>query len=161
MKRVKEAPRRPPRTAAVAIKGISDQFSYANALKRAQGKIDLKNLGIETSKIRKAANEGILIEIPGTDGVTKADDLAAKFKEVLRGEANVTRSFVKGELRIFGFDESVTVDDIYNEVASVGKCRVNEIKVDPMRSMSNGSVWVQCPLAVALRVSAQGKHRIV
>lgn len=121
--RVKEAPsRRLLRSAAVAIKGFGEQILYAKTLKRLQEQIDLKNMGIATSKIRKAANGGILIQIPCADGATKADDLAAKLK-VLRGEAEVSRPTVKGELRISGFDESVTADNIYDVVAEVGKCQ--------------------------------------
>jgi len=56
--------RRPPKTVAVAIKG-EDGFSYADALKKACTEIFLKEIGINATKIRRAANGGIVIEIPG------------------------------------------------------------------------------------------------
>lgn len=54
--------RRPPKTVAVAIKG-DEGFSYADALKKARTEISLKEIGIDTTKIRRAANGGIIIEI--------------------------------------------------------------------------------------------------
>lgn len=48
--------RRPPRTAAVTLTGVGEKFSYADALRKARENIDLKELKITNSKIRRAAN---------------------------------------------------------------------------------------------------------
>lgn len=57
--------RKVPKGSVVSIVGRKEGFPYAEALKLAREKISLNNLGIEKSKIRKAANGGALIEISG------------------------------------------------------------------------------------------------
>jgi len=112
--------RRAPRTAAVAIKGVTEGFSYVTALKSLREKIALSELEIKESHIRKAANGGVIIKIPGVDRVNKAEKLKAKVAEVLGASAQVSRPSVKGELRIISFDDSVVVDEIADVVAAVG-----------------------------------------
>lgn len=84
---------------AVAIKG-DEGFSYAEALKKARTEISLKEIGIKMTKIRRAANGGIIIEIPGVENNEKANTLARKLKQVLPDEARITRPNIKGELRV-------------------------------------------------------------
>ncbi|KMQ89155.1 hypothetical protein RF55_11242 [Lasius niger] len=117
------AVRRAPRTAAISIKSNEKEFSYAQALKVARDKIDLSAMGIESSRIRKAANGGIIIEIPGKDGTAKADELMDKIQEVFKKgnvKAVVKRPTVKGELRVYGFDDSVQAEDIREEISKKG-----------------------------------------
>lgn len=57
--------RKAPKGSVVAITGRNEGFSYAEALKTAKDKISLDRLGIVSSRIRRAANGGILIEISG------------------------------------------------------------------------------------------------
>ncbi|CAL1683983.1 unnamed protein product [Lasius platythorax] len=47
------ATRRVPKTAAISIKSSDKEFSYAQALKIARGKIDLSTMGIENSKVAR------------------------------------------------------------------------------------------------------------
>lgn len=54
--------RRAPKNAAVSIKGRSEDFSYADALKKARQEIDTEEMGIGETRVRKTANGGILIE---------------------------------------------------------------------------------------------------
>lgn len=49
-----KAIRRPPKSAAVMITGHKENFSYAEALKKARESISLERLNIEKTKIRKA-----------------------------------------------------------------------------------------------------------
>lgn len=80
-------------------------------------------MGIESSRIRKAANGGIIIEIPGKDGTAKADELMDKIQEVFKKgnvKAVVKRPTVKGELRVYGFDDSVQAEDIREEISKKG-----------------------------------------
>lgn len=93
--RKKIVPRKLPKTAAVAIKGLDKDYSYPEALKRVRENISFAELEIETSRVRKAANGGYLIEIPGEDNAEKAEKLAAKIKEILHEEAVITRPVVK------------------------------------------------------------------
>lgn len=140
--------RRPPRTAAVAIKGITEGFSYASALRSLRDKIALPDLKIENSHIRKAANRGIIIEIPGEEKAAKADKLKDKIMEVLGDTAKVTRPKIKGEIRLIGIDDSVVPDEVADTLAMAGGCLSEEVKVAAIRPMSN--VYIQSGHVVRL-----------
>lgn len=105
-------------------------------------------MGIETSHIRKTANDGIVIEILGNDRVNKADRLKDKVAEVLGTSAKVSRPCIKGELRLVDFGDSVVADEVADVVAAAGGCKSADVKVGTLRAMTNGlfSAWVQCPL---------------
>jgi len=68
----------------VAIKG-EEGFSYADALKKARTEISLKEIGINTTKIRRATNGGIIIEIPGAENKEKANVLVQKLTDITEG----------------------------------------------------------------------------
>ncbi|XP_025155964.1 uncharacterized protein LOC112588883 [Harpegnathos saltator] len=154
--------RRPPRTAAVGLKGRGETFSYAEALLKARGEVSLNELGVEALRIRRAANGGRILEIPGPDGPARADLLAAKLREVLGDSATVTRPIARGELRLIGLDDSVTTGKVTEVVADEGGCEVSDIRTGPIRQMFNGmgSVWVQCPLVAALKLARLGSVRV-
>lgn len=63
--------RRPPKSSAVTITGQSENFSYADAIKKAREGISLKDLQIKRTKIRKANNGSLLIEVMGPNGAGK------------------------------------------------------------------------------------------
>lgn len=77
-------------------------------------------------------------------------------------DAKITRPSIKGELRIVGFDESVIKEEIGEIVIERGECEYDEINVGNIRPMRNGlfMVWVQCPLAAAVKVANTGKIRL-
>lgn len=154
--------RKPPRTAAIAIKDTKDGFSYASALRSLRGKIALPEPKIENSHIRKAANGGIIIEIPGEDRTKKADILKEKIAEVLGDSAKVTRPKIKGEVRLVGLDDSVVPDEVADTLAMAGGCLSGEVKVGAIRPMANGlyTVWACCPIGAAIKASSSGKIRI-
>lgn len=106
----KESRRRPPKTAAVVIKGRSEEFSYVDALKRAREKISFRDLSIQQSRIRNSANGGILIDVPRREGPENADKLMGKLRELLNKEAFIYRPTIKGELRVSGFHFSIPVE---------------------------------------------------
>ncbi|EFN68486.1 Gag-Pol polyprotein, partial [Camponotus floridanus] len=104
----------------------------------------------------------LIIEIPGPDNSKKAEQLRGKLVEVLGESATVSTPVAKGDIRIVGFDESVQAEDITRVVAEMGECDDLALKVSPIRPMRNGlfMAWVQCPLAVAVRVSKLARIRI-
>lgn len=154
--------RRPPKTAAVAIKGNSEGFSYAEAIKKAKSQIDLTKLGLTSPKMRKATNGGTIIEIAGPDGATRAEELRAKLTEVLGDQDTITRPILKGEIRLIGLDDSVTQGEVSELIAELGNCPIGEIKTGQLRRMTNGmyTMWIQCPLAVAIQVAKLGKMKV-
>lgn len=62
----------PSRTVAVSITGRSENFSYKEVLTKARNEISLKDLKIENTRLRRAANGGYLIEIMDKDSAGKA-----------------------------------------------------------------------------------------
>ncbi|CAL1671612.1 unnamed protein product [Lasius platythorax] len=66
-KTLKNMARKPPKTSAVMITGNKEEFSYAEALKKARESISLKDLEIDRTKVRRAANGGMIIEVIGPD----------------------------------------------------------------------------------------------
>jgi len=151
--------RRPPKNAAVAIKISSDGPSYAEIIKCAREGVDLKQLGIQNPRMRRAANGGVLIEILGPEGTVKADSLATRLREVIGGDATVSRPIVKADIRISGFDDSVIKDELIAIVTDVGGCLASDVRVGISRQMKNGSnmTWVQCPLAAASKLARKSK----
>lgn len=61
-----------------------------------------------------------------SDGGTKADALAQKLRSVLGESAQITRPIKMGEIRLMGFDLTVSDLDIKDAIASSGKCSVEE-----------------------------------
>jgi len=82
--------RRPPRSAAVALSCEEGGTTYADALRRARELISLEDLKIESTRIRRAATEAMLIELPDDGSKENADLLAGRLKDVLSG-VRVTR----------------------------------------------------------------------
>lgn len=148
------------KTAAISIKGKDSNFSYAEALKKVRSKISLQDLEIVAPRIRKGMNGATIIEISGPDNANKADKLATAMQEVLAGEAAVARPNVKGELRLFGMDESISVDEVKETIAVEGNCMIGEIKTGRIGCTKSGTgvIWVQCPKSAAINIA--GKKRI-
>lgn len=125
----------------MAIKGNSEDFSYAGPLKRLRENIALPELEIQISHVRRSANGGLIIEISGENKGTKADRLKDKIEEVLGASAKVLRPCVKGEMRLIGMDNSIVPEEVADVVAAAGGCGANDAKVGTIRSMSNGCSW--------------------
>lgn len=135
---VRKEKRRLPKTAAISIKGSNGDFSYADALKRARSEISLKDLDIQSPRIRKGMSGTTIIEISGSDNVEKADRLAAEMQKILLGEALVTRPNIRDEIRLSGLDESITTDEVRAAVANKGSCKPEERKIGKI----GRHVWV-------------------
>lgn len=116
--------RRPPKTAAVAIQRKGDKYNYVDILKEAKSKVNLQQLGIEDTRIRRAITGGIIIEIPGDQGSQKADTLTNSLRTVFTAAEDVTisRPTKRAELRISGIDDSTTPADVQAIVAELGHC---------------------------------------
>lgn len=131
-------------------------------MRRAREEISLKDLRIDSSKIRGTVNGGLLVEIAGPEGATKAKNLAGKLKQVLGEQAMITRPTIKGELRLTDLDDSTTEDEARCVLADIGGCSLEEVRTGPIRMMRNGlgSIWAQCPLAATLKISSLKKIKI-
>ncbi|EFN70397.1 hypothetical protein EAG_04919, partial [Camponotus floridanus] len=147
-----------PKTAAVCIKGRTDDFSYAEALRKARTSISLSELEIGAPRIRKGVNGSTIIEISGPENSEKADRLVVKLQEVLE-DAVVTRPIIKGELKLFGLEESITKEEIEFAVADIGECGMQEVTVTAIRPSRTGLnvAWLRCPLKSALAIAKRNK----
>lgn len=93
---------RAPRTAAVLIKYSEDASPYADIVGLARSKINLTELAITDTRIRKAQTNGILVEIPGEDSGPKADELSKRLEIALHeheDRISVMRPIRKSEIR--------------------------------------------------------------
>lgn len=154
--------RRVSKTAAVTIKPSSKGLSYADMLKNARESVSLREIGIEDSKIRKARNGAIVIELPGDGAADLADKLAGKLKALYGDSATVARPSIKGELRLIGLDDSVTTMEITTVIAGIGGCNLDEVHTSEIKTMRNGMgiAWSRCPLNASIKVAANEKIRI-
>lgn len=117
--------RKLPKTAAVALRGRNENASYADILRKARSEVSLSEIGVENTRIKKGIDGAVIIEIPGPDGQNRADLLASKLREVLKNDdVNITRPSIKAEIRVFGFDDSVTTEEICNTIAEKTNCTV-------------------------------------
>lgn len=166
-KKERSSGRRLPKSAAVAISGTGEAFSYANVLRKVREKIDLKALKIENSRIRPSANGGILIEIPGKEGNSKADALIEKLRETFDNEiadkkVHFCRPIVKGDVRVTGIDVSIWEEDIRDSILDYGDCTADNIRISRIQRMRNGIgvAWVQCSLATAIKICSSEGLRV-
>lgn len=113
---IKREKRRLPTISAISIKDSEKNFSYAEASKRVRSEISLTDLDIQAPKIRKGMSGSTIIEIAGPNCSEKTDKLAAEVQKLLHDEAHITRPSIKGEIRLFGMDESVDVEEIREAV---------------------------------------------
>lgn len=114
--------RRPPKNAVVAIKIEDGKSTYAEILKCAKERINIKELGITNLRIRRTVNGGVLMEIPGPDGQTNTDKLASRLKNEVGGGVKISRPTKFGEIRVSGIDVSLTPADLAKHLAASGHC---------------------------------------
>lgn len=108
-KRNKTTRRKPPRTAAVAL--TCPPNGYTEAMGMVRKGIDLREIGIQSLRPKRAATGAIILEVPGPDGAKKAETLREKMATVLKDieGVKVARPVKQGEMRIKRILESTTV----------------------------------------------------
>lgn len=141
--------RRPPRSAAIAIKGKDENFSYRDALLKAREVIPAEDRDVDT-RVRRAANGALLIEVMGRGNSERANRLASHIRDVLKDVADVGRPIRRTQLRLSGMDDSVTWDEIVCILSGAGECPYEDIRVGETRLGYNGlyQAFAQLPLAV-------------
>ncbi|EFN69006.1 Proline-rich P65 protein [Camponotus floridanus] len=144
--------------AVVTITSKPDGLTYAQILAKAREKVCLRDLGIQTTVIRRAISGAIVIEVPGPQGKQLASVLRSNLAEVLGQDARVQNPVTMGELRIRGIDPSTTEEEIYLEMESLSGAHRNEFKVSTISNMRDGMgvAWVTCPLQTAVKIAENG-----
>ncbi|XP_067208762.1 uncharacterized protein [Linepithema humile] len=153
-----------PDTAAVSILLDECELTYSDVLSRARERISLAELNISGTRIKRSANGGVLIEIPGADADLKADLLYNKLRELffnVRG-VSLRRPVKRSQLRLTGIDDSVTIGEVKEAISKIGSCDVVNITCSALRHMRGGLgvIFLQCPIAAAVKVLEKGKISI-
>lgn len=154
--------RKPPRSAAVAIRPIRCEQAYAEVMRKARDHISLAELGISDTRVRRSANGSLLVEITGPNNAVKADLLAERLRDVMKEQAFISRPIIRGELRLVSLDHSISLQEIRDIIRERGGCPDPEIKLGSIRPMRSGlgMIWIQCPLTAANRICALGRIKI-
>ncbi|XP_067209306.1 uncharacterized protein [Linepithema humile] len=158
--------RRLPRTAAVAIS--APDGTYADVMKEARERINLKDLNLNSLKIRNARNGGILLEIAGEQSRMKADALAVKLKEVVADrtdEVRISRPSRRLDFRLVGLgDHSISSrEDIIAAISHEGGCDGEEVRLGRVQTGGRRGLnlaWAQCPADAALKLAEVGSVQI-
>ncbi|KMQ90418.1 hypothetical protein RF55_9831 [Lasius niger] len=153
----------PPKTVAVSITGRSENFSYRDALIKARNEISLKELDIESTRLRRAANGGYLIEIMDKEGSGKAKALQEKLRALFSEEqATVACPTTFGEMRLIGLDDTISTKEVVEFITKEGNCDKDDVKVGRIQPMRNGlnTIWARCPLAAATIIASRKKVRM-
>lgn len=129
----------------VTITSRPGGVTYAEILAKAKEKVSLRDLGIQSTTMRRAMNGALVIEVPGLQGKQQAGALRANLAEALGDEAKVQNPVAMGELRLRGIDPSTTVDDICREMETLGGCQRHDLKVSPINNMRDGRCLGELP----------------
>lgn len=161
-KKDRPAKRKIPKTAAISIKGKSENFSYAEALKKARTEISLEDMEINAPRIRKGMNGATIIEISSSDNGKKADELACKIQNILKKEAYVSKPKVRGEIKFTGLDESIAEEEISWMAALEGDCCPEDVRVNSIRTTRSDlrMAWIKCPVEAAIKIFKKGKVKL-
>ncbi|XP_063620701.1 uncharacterized protein LOC134800634 [Cydia splendana] len=148
-----------PNMAAVVVALKPEaQTDYRTVMEKATT-LKLAELGVNHLKVRKSATGARIIEVPGAQSSQAADNLADRLRDLIGDVADVYRPVKKAEIKISGFNESVTPEIIKKEVAARGNCKEEQVMVGAIRMAANGSgsVIIRCPLTTAKVVVTAGR----
>lgn len=153
--------RRPPRTSVIAISKQDANVSFADILRKARNDISLQDVGIEKTRIRHSKAGELLIEVFGQDNKEKADDLAGRMSAKLTG-VNIRRPVKQGELRMSGFDDSVSAANIKTALADLCTRSDSSFHVGRIVAIRGGlyTTRVRCPLDIAIFLNKQGSVKV-
>jgi len=154
--------KRPPKTATIQVACPPGQC--AETMRLARERVNIRSLGIEELRPRRARTGALLLEIPGANGATKADALAREMREALQDREGViiSRPIKTAEIRVKDLEDSISADEVAQTVADSGECQVGDVRVGPVRKGTNGlgTIWVRCPLIAANRLIRKGHLKL-
>lgn len=148
-----------PKTAAVVIRSASEGAScYVDILRKARTEVPLGDIEMDSIRVREAANGGLVLEITGPEGGSRADLLTTRLRSVLGDDVTMSRPTKMGEVRLTGLDITSTAKEVRDYVATAGACQGFDVFVGMLRKLPNGlrAVWVQCPAISANKLATAG-----
>ncbi|XP_013175677.1 PREDICTED: uncharacterized protein LOC106123813 [Papilio xuthus] len=165
----KRAPRAPtvsePKSAAVVVtitpEGFSNGLTYDSVIAEAKRKIRLQDIGITTGvRFRVCATGARRFEVMGSENGPQADALAQRLAQVFDGSlVRVSRPAKTVEIKVSGYDDSATVEEILAAVAEAGSCPRESLRCTGVihDRFGVGHAWIECPVATAKKVVAAGR----
>ncbi|KMQ96920.1 hypothetical protein RF55_2771 [Lasius niger] len=106
---------------------------------------------------------GHIIEIPGKNTATKAEDLKERLKTVFEPKGIMVAEPAKmAEFRLRELDESIVPEDVRKALAELGSCprgsiRIEEIRMSPL---GMGTIWAKCPVSTAKKAGDAKRIRV-
>ncbi|XP_013173114.1 PREDICTED: uncharacterized protein LOC106121832, partial [Papilio xuthus] len=156
---------REPKSAAVVVsitpEGIAKGLSYDSVIAEAKSKIRLQDVGITTGvRFRICATGARRFEVIGEGNGPQADALAARLTQIFDGAlVRITRPAKTTEVKVSGFDDSATVEEVLIAVAGAGGCAKESLRCTGFVRDRFGvyHAWIECPVATAKRVATAGR----
>ncbi|XP_013161430.1 PREDICTED: uncharacterized protein LOC106113211 [Papilio xuthus] len=156
---------REPRSAAVVVtitpEGTAKGLTYDSVIAEAKSKIRLQDVGITTGvRFRICATGARRFEVIGEENGPQADALAARLSQIFDGSlVRITRPAKTTEIKVSGFDDSATVEEVLIAVAGAGGCVKESLRCTGLVRDRFGvyHAWIECPVATAKRVAAAGR----
>lgn len=132
---------------AIVIHKSEQIKSYADILKRVKSNINIEELGISDTRIRRIATGSLLIQIVEENSKKQADALAEEMRRVVGEDARVGRPCKKAEIRISGLDEDTTVEDVINAIVKYGDCDRLDVRAGGIKRnrLGEGDIWIKVP----------------
>lgn len=90
--------------------------TYADILKNSKRNININELGIEETRIRRTMAGSLLIQVAGEKSKEEADALAERMRNIVGSETRVARPSRKAEIKISGLDEDTTPEEVIEVV---------------------------------------------
>ncbi|XP_026829083.1 uncharacterized protein LOC113562798 [Ooceraea biroi] len=153
------------RTAAISLRILenSEGLSYADAIKKAKGNIDVDEMGIERIRVRTAINGGRVLEIGGDKAVEKAEELSRKLSSVFQTPyVKVKRIQRKAEVQLWGIDEATVEEEAIQAISNIDGCAIEDIDGGKIKRTEKGigSLWLRLPIKVAWTIAKKRQIKI-
>lgn len=148
----------PPTTSVVSLTCLLGEggCTIAEAMVMSKKDIDLAEIGITDIVPKRAITVGLLLEIKGEDNSAKANTLAEKMKEALRGKrVTIGRPCKTTDLRLSGLEDVDTAAEVRQAVSKFGAVNEGEVRTGEIRRAPNGlgTIWVRCLMTAAKRLA--------
>ena len=136
-----------------------ETLTYAEVMRAARSKVDLKALDIDHLRVKKAMTGGLILEVPGQETAQRADKLAERLSVALAQQGvKISRPVTRAELRVAGLDDSVSAEEVAAAIAEAGDCSSAEVQMGAIRPAAGGlrGAWARAPRAAAIKAAKPG-----
>lgn len=101
--------------------------------------------------------------VPGQSPEYKADRLAAGLAGLAEETGvRITRPTRKVDIHVTGMDGAATPEEVVTAISKMTGCHLDSIKCGKIQwsTSGTGSIWLQCPLEVAIKAAKTGKAKV-